>query len=132
MYNPNRLEWHLGVENIVITPQVSVWSCQVASESFDYVFKRLAAALAKSQDHRASCGVFAFGQPNAVRRWLGLGYPVTRANQSREGGLGIEPGGSDKSLAVMRLESFKSVRCEAMTWLRKAVIEAERNFILMR
>jgi len=68
-------------------------------------------------------------------RYVGGGFlnnPVTRANQSREGGLGIEPGGSDKSLAVMRLESFKSVRCEAMTWLRKAVIEAERNFILMR
>ena len=58
----NCLEWHLGDENIGRTPQVSVWSCQVASESFDYVFKRLAAALAKSQDHRASCGVFAFGQ----------------------------------------------------------------------
>ena len=61
LYTLNRLEWHLGNENIVRTPQVSVWSCQVASESFDYVFKRLAAALARSQDHRASCGVFAFG-----------------------------------------------------------------------
>ena len=60
-YTFKRLVWQLGDENIVRTPQVSVWSCQVASESFDYVFKRLAAALARSQDHRASCGVFAFG-----------------------------------------------------------------------
>ena len=86
MYNPNRLEWHLGDENVVITPQVSVWSCPIVGESFDYVFKRLAVALAKSQDHRASCGVFAFGLPNAVRRWLGKRYPVTRASQSRERG----------------------------------------------
>ena len=102
MYNLTRLEWHLGAENIVITPQVSVWSCQVASESFDYVFKRLAAALAKSQDHRASCGVFAFGLPNAVRRWLGMRYPVTRANQSGERGLRIERGGSNSLSSAMR------------------------------
>ena len=37
-----------------------VRSCQVASESFD-VFNRLAAALARSQDHRVLCGVFSFG-----------------------------------------------------------------------
>ena len=54
-------------------------------ESFDQ-FNRLVVALAKSQDHRASCGVFAFGQSNAVRRWLDLRYPVTRASQSRERG----------------------------------------------
>jgi len=46
----------------------------------------LVVALAKSQDHRASCGVFAFGQHNAVRRWLCLRYPITRANQSGERG----------------------------------------------
>jgi hypothetical protein len=80
------LEWHLGDENIAITPQVSVWSCPIVGESFDYVFKRLAVALAKSQDHRASCGVFAFGQHNAVRRWLCLRYPKTRANQIGERG----------------------------------------------
>jgi len=62
-------------------------------------FNRLAVVLAKNQDHRASCGVFVFGLPNAVRRWLGLRYPVTRANQSGESGLGIELGGRDKSLA---------------------------------
>ena len=67
MYNPNRLEWHLGDEIKVRTPQVSVWSCTIASESFDFDFNRLAVALAKSQDHRASCGVFVFGRPNDSR-----------------------------------------------------------------
>jgi hypothetical protein len=61
---------------LVETPQSPVWSCRTASESFDQ-FNRLAVALAKSQDHRVLCGVFAFGLPNAVRRWLGMGYPVT-------------------------------------------------------
>ena len=84
MYTTSRLEWHLGDE-LVTTPQGSVWSCRTASESFDQ-FNRFAVALAKSQDHRASCGVFAFGLPNAVRQWLGKRYPVTRANQSRDGG----------------------------------------------
>ena len=99
MYNLKRLEWHLDDEQKKSTPQGTVWSCRTASESFDLLFNRLAVALAKSQDHRASCGVFAFGLPNAVRRWLGLRYPVTRANQSGESGLGIELGGRDKSLA---------------------------------
>jgi hypothetical protein len=70
VYNPNRLEWHLGDENVVRTPQVSVWSCPIASESFDYVFKRLAVALAKSQDHRASCGVFSFGNRPSDSRYV--------------------------------------------------------------
>jgi hypothetical protein len=65
VYTLNRLEWHQGVE-LVKTPQVSVWSCRTASESFDQ-FNRLAVALAKSQDHRASCGVFAFGRPSDSR-----------------------------------------------------------------
>lgn len=60
MYTSTRLEWHQGDE-LVKTPQGTVWSCRTASESFDQ-FNRLAVALAKSQDHRASCGVFAFWQ----------------------------------------------------------------------
>ena len=60
MYTQNRLEWHLGDEPVTTTPQVTVWSCRIASEAFGR-FNRLAVALAKSQDHRASCGVFAFG-----------------------------------------------------------------------
>ena len=60
VYRSNCLEWHLGDETVKQTPQGSVWSCRIASESFD-CFNRFAVALAKSQDHRASCGVFAFG-----------------------------------------------------------------------
>ena len=59
MYNPNRPEWHLGDE-LVETPQSSVWSCPTASESFDQ-FNRLAVALAKSQDRRNSSRGFSFG-----------------------------------------------------------------------
>ena len=61
MYHSNRLEWHLDDERKLRTPQSSVWSCQVASESFEFAFNRFAAAHAKSQDHRVLCGVFAFG-----------------------------------------------------------------------
>ena len=46
-----------------LEPRVgAVRSCIAVSESFD-VFNRFAAALAKSQDRRASSGVFAFGRP---------------------------------------------------------------------
>jgi hypothetical protein len=64
VYNLNRLEWHLGDERQkrFITPQGTVWSCRVVSDwDFSLLTNRFAAALAKSQDHRASCGVFAFG-----------------------------------------------------------------------
>ena len=67
MYNLNRLEWHQDDEQMKLTPQGTVWSCRTASESFDLLFNRLAVALAKSQDHRASCGVFAFGRPSDSR-----------------------------------------------------------------
>lgn len=59
MYNAKHLEWHLDDEN-GRTPQVSVWSCKVAGVTF-VVFNRLAAAHAKSQDHRVTFGVFSFG-----------------------------------------------------------------------
>ena len=68
MYNRNRLEWHLDDE-LVKTPQGSVWSCRTASESFDQ-FNRLAVALAKSRDHRASCGVFSFGNRPSDSRYV--------------------------------------------------------------
>ena len=61
IYTFDRLEWHLDDERKLRTPQGTVWSCQVAGESFEFAFNRPAAAHAKSQDHRASCGVFAFG-----------------------------------------------------------------------
>jgi hypothetical protein len=45
----------------VLKPLVgAVRSCTAVSESFE-TFNRLAAALAKSQDRRASLGVFSFG-----------------------------------------------------------------------
>jgi len=98
VYNAKRLEWHLDVEvNLNPAGYCVVLSYSMTSLLID--LNRLVVVLAKNQDHRASCGVFAFGQPNAVRRWLGLRYPVTRANQSGESGLGIELGGRDKSLA---------------------------------
>lgn len=104
MYNSNCLEWHLDDEPVTTTPQGTVWSCRIASEAFGR-FNRLAVALAKSQDHRASCGVFAFGLPNAVRRWLGKRYPVTRASQSR--GRGLSP-------RARWLKQSGTVRCDDM------------------
>ena len=104
MYNSNCLEWHLDDEPVTTTPQGTVWSCRIASEAFGR-FNRLAVALAKSQDHRASCGVFAFGLPNAVRRWLGKRYPVTRASQSR--GRGLSP-------RARWLKQSGTVRCDGM------------------
>ena len=82
--------------NRLKTPQGTVWSCKVAGVTFDE-FNRSAAALAKSQDRRASAGVFAFGQPDADRRWSGLGYPATRASQSGGRGLSLERGGERQS-----------------------------------
>jgi hypothetical protein len=105
MYTLNRLEWHLGDEQKYLTPQGTVWSCRTASESFDLLFNRLAVALAKSQDHRAFCGVFAFGQHNAARRWLCLRYPDTRASQIGERGL---------SPRARWLKQSGTVRCDDM------------------
>ena len=86
MYNLNRLEWHLGDRGESLNPAEY---CVVLSDdkrTFDSP-QSLVVALAKSQDHRAFCGVFVFGQRNAVRRWLRLRYPDTRANQIGERGL---------------------------------------------
>ena len=80
-YNWNRLEWHLGDRGESLNPTDF---CVVLSDdkrTFDSP-QSLVVALAKSQDHRVICRVFAFGQHNAVRRWLCLRYPVTRASQS--------------------------------------------------
>jgi hypothetical protein len=112
------LEWHLGDEQKKLTPQGTVWSCRTASESFGLLFNRLAVALAKSQDHRASCGVFAFGLRNAVRRWLRLGYPAARANQGRERG---------RIARARWLKQSGIVR--AMTWLHTEATSKHRaNF----
>lgn len=59
-YTKKRLEWHLDEE----TSWNPAGYCVVLSYSMTSLltsFNRLVVALAKSQDHRASCGVFAFG-----------------------------------------------------------------------
>ena len=60
MYNLKRLEWHLGDESY-FEPRRVLCGLVVRQASLLILFNRLAVALAKSQDHRASCGVFAFG-----------------------------------------------------------------------
>ena len=85
MYNPNRLVWQLDVN---ANPKPYRELCGLARQQARFLIRvnRLVVALAKSQDHRESCGVFAFGLVSAVRRWLNKRYPVTRASQSGEGG----------------------------------------------
>ena len=60
VYNLKRLEWHLGVE-LSLEPRRFLCGLDRQQASLLTQFNRLAVALAKSQDHRASCGVFAFG-----------------------------------------------------------------------
>ena len=117
MYNPNRLEWHLDVRRELDKPRRVL--CGLARQQAELLIRviRFAVALAKSQDHRASCGVFAFGQRNAVRRWLRLRYPDTRANQIGERGL---------SLRARWLKQSEAVRCDDMA--PKSNIEAQANF----
>jgi hypothetical protein len=116
MYNPNRLEWHLGDRGESLNPAEY---CVVLSDdkrTFDSP-QSLVVALAKSQDHRTFCGVFAFGQRNAVRRWLRLRYPDTRADQIGERGL---------SLRARWLKQSGTVRGDDMA--PKSNIEAQANF----
>ena len=116
MYTNNRLEWHLD-ETRITKPHR--FFCGLARRQARFLIRvnRLAVALAKSQDHRASCGVFAFGQRNAVRRWLRLRYPDTRASQIGERGL---------SLRARWLKQSEAVRCDDMA--PKSNIEAQANF----
>jgi len=66
VYNPNRLEWHLG-DNANLEPRKVLCGLVRQQARFLIRVNRLAVALAKSQDHRASCGVFAFGRPSDSR-----------------------------------------------------------------
>ena len=96
--------------------------CGLARQQAELMIRviRLAVALAKSQDHRASCGVFAFGQHNAVRQWLCLRYPDTRQTRTGNVGLVLERGGEivwDSAIA--------------MAWLRKAYIEAQSELLFL-
>ena len=59
MYNSTRLEWHLGVDGNRRTLQIPVRSCQTTNELLISVI-RFVVALAKSQDRREICRVFAF------------------------------------------------------------------------
>ena len=85
-------EWHQAMNGI----KNPIDFCVVLPDNwrtFD-LFQSSVVALAKSQDHRVIYGVFCIWRLcNAVRQWLHLGYPVTRANYSRGGGLRIEPSG---------------------------------------
>jgi hypothetical protein len=105
MYTSNRLEWHQDVEAKQIEPRRFL--CGLARQQAELLISliRFAVALAKSQDHRASCGVFAFGQRNTVRQWLRLRYPDTRQAKSGNVGLVLERGGCRQS---------ETVRCDGM------------------
>jgi hypothetical protein len=59
VYNSKRLVWQLDDES-TMNPAGYCVVLQGGKRDFCR-FNRLAAALAKSQDHRVSCGVFAFG-----------------------------------------------------------------------
>ena len=62
MYTATRLEWHQDVRREFKKPRRVL--CGLARQQAELLIRviRFAVALAKSQDHRASCGVFAFGQ----------------------------------------------------------------------
>ena len=104
MYTPNRLEWHQGDESY-LEPRRFLCGLVVRQASLLITFNRFAVALAKSQDHRASCGVFAFGRRNTVRQWLRLRYLDTRQTKSGNVGLVLERGGCRQS---------ETVRCDGM------------------
>ena len=59
-YTEKRLEWHLDDEQSA-NPAGYCVVLSYSMASLLTLFNRLAVALAKSQDHRASCGVFSFG-----------------------------------------------------------------------
>ena len=116
MYTSIRLEWHQDVDANRETLQIPVRSCQTTNELLISVM-RFVVALAKSQDRREICRVFAFGRRNTVRQWLRLRYPDTRQAKSGNVGLVLERGGEivwDSAIA--------------MTWLQRAVIRAQANF----
>ena len=83
MYNPNRLEWHQG-EEAIYEPRRFLCGLVVRQASLLILFNRLAVALAKSQDHRASCGVFSFGNDRVTHdTLLGLnGLPSQKTPHS--------------------------------------------------
>ena len=83
VYNSNRLEWHRDDE-VIYKPRRFLCGLVVRQASLLSHFNRLAVALAKSQDHRASCGVFSFGTDRVTRvKLLGLhGLPSQKTPHS--------------------------------------------------
>ena len=73
-----RLEWHLDDE-VIRKPRRVLCGLVVRQASLLDYFNRLAVALAKSQDHRASCGVFAFADrtPRVSRAFKWMAWKKT-------------------------------------------------------
>jgi hypothetical protein len=83
----------------------------------------------RAKTTRAFCGVFAFGRPDAVRRWSGLGYPAARASQSGERGLSPERGGERES---GRRESDGWLHTEVQVASGANCVEARLGSALLR
>lgn len=79
VYNPTCLEWHQGDEQCC-KPRRFLCGLVVRQASLLTLFNRLAVALAKSQDHRASCGVFSFGRPSDSRNVTGPAWAAKSEN----------------------------------------------------
>ena len=122
MYNSNRLEWHLGDETVGQNPSDSCGgSCQATNEAFAAVSIVLLSLMPRAKIHQRDLRGFVFGRSNAVRQWLDLGYPVTRASQSREGG---------RILRAWWLKESEVVRCDDMA--PKVSIEHRAKPVLLR
>ena len=122
MYSMNCLEWHPGDERQDRTPQLSVVGLdKVASEAFACRSIVLLLLSPRALTHQRQLRGFAFGRPDAVRRWSGSGYPVTRASQSRGGGRILRAGWLKKS-EVVRCDDMapksKSQHRANCIWLR--------------
>lgn len=80
MYTSTRLEWHQDVRREFKKPRRVL--CGLARQQAELLIRviRFAVALAKSQDHRASCGVFAFGQTGHRQTAFKAAVTVLRGN----------------------------------------------------
>mgnify|MGYP003335540994 CR=1 FL=1 len=110
------------MKQLVRTPQISVVGLvKVASEAFAFRSIVLLLLTPRALTHQRELRGFAFGRSNAVRQWLDLGYPVTRASQSREGG---------RILRAWWLKESEVVRCDDMA--PKVSIEHRAKPVLLR
>ena len=124
MYTHNRQMWQSDSKPRAVNPMVFWWGMKEVSrvgnhgrgnseDSWRTNTLPMPTGLAPPKHH----GVFPFGQRNAVRRWLRLRYPDTRASQIGERGL---------SLRARWLKQSEAVRCDDMA--PKSNIEAQANF----